>query len=118
MRRANELFGRCYRRRGAATPTLPLVALALIEEAVFDCGDELLRRALVVRVISFASAREGDPRAVMKVVVPEAVESVAAALKRSDKARLLRLVLGDDCRRSARRRLARLARERGDDVVT
>jgi len=22
MRRANELFGRCYRRRGAATPTL------------------------------------------------------------------------------------------------
>src|SRR5437588_10521953 len=53
----------------------------------------------------------------MKVVVPEAVESVAAALERSDEARLLRLVLGDDYRRPARRRLARLARERGDDVV-
>src|SRR5205085_426934 len=53
----------------------------------------------------------------MKVVVPEAVESVAAALKRSDEARLLRLVLGDDYGRPARRRLARLARKRGDDVV-
>src|SRR5947209_12677264 len=53
----------------------------------------------------------------MKVVVPEAVESVAAALKRSDEARLLRLVLGDDERRSARRRRAHLARERSDDVV-
>ncbi len=83
-------------RRLAARFFLPGVELPLKEVAVFGRGNELLRVAVVVGVVGFVPAGQGDDGAVMPVVVPEAVESAAAAGDRPDEFGLLRLVLGDE----------------------
>ncbi len=104
--------GRDTQGRRAAPVALPLVALALVEEAVLGGGDELLRRAFIVGVVSLAPARERDHRRVMKVVVPEAVEPVA-----ENHPRVLRLVLADDDGRAPPRGAAHLARQRREKVL-
>src|SRR5262249_49759375 len=77
-------------------PLLPSVPLALIEVAVFDRRNKLLRLAQIVRVIGFLAPGHRDHRAVMEIVVPERVNSATALLRRPDEDRLLRLVFGDD----------------------
>ena len=62
---------------------LPLVALALVEVAVLDRRDELLRRAEVVGVVGLVVAGQRDHGAVVEVVVPERVEAIAALLGRA-----------------------------------
>ena len=70
----------------------------------------------MVCVVGLAPPGERDQRAVVEVVVPERVESVAAAGGRAGEARLLRLVLGDDDRLAPARRLAHPAGDRCEDV--
>src|SRR5262249_21253327 len=57
---------------------LPLVALPLVEAAVFDRRNELLRRACVIGVVSVVAAGERDGGGVMEVVVPQPVEPESA----------------------------------------
>jgi hypothetical protein len=71
--RGLDAEGRC-----AATLPLPGVPLALIEIAPPRRRDELARGASVVRVVGLAAAGERDAGAVMEVVVPHAVETIAA----------------------------------------
>src|SRR5262249_10872244 len=63
--------------RGAARSALPVVVLTLKQVAILGRRDELLRLAASVAVVRLRASGERDHRAVMKVVVPEAVEAVA-----------------------------------------
>ena len=97
LREQHEGARRERARRGAAALPLPAVALSLVEEPVPHARDQLARRAAVVGEVGLAPARaDGDARAVMEVVVPEAVEPEATGLQRREAADLLRLVLGDE----------------------
>src|ERR1700674_3921539 len=53
LQKDDKAFRRQIERRRAARFPLPLVALPLIEEAVFGGSDELARAAAVMRVVSF-----------------------------------------------------------------
>ncbi len=93
--------------RMAASLILPGVALALKEVSPFEGAQQLLRRTRVVRIVGLSVARQRDARRVMKVVVPDCVETEAAARERPDESRLLRLVLRNEQDVAIRRRLAR-----------
>src|ERR1700682_614393 len=76
----DELRGPQVQTRCAAPLLLPFVALALVEIPVLDGGYQLLRFAEVIRVICFIVSREGHPGAVMEIVVPQRINTVAALL--------------------------------------
>ncbi len=103
LEEVDERRRRQVERRGAAALLLPRVPLPLVEKAVLDARDQLLRRAEVVGVVGLVAAGQRHQRRVVEVVVPERVEAVAALRGRAHQLRLLRLVLGDD-RSSARPR--------------
>ena len=109
------------RRQVAAGPAtaffLPAVKLPLVKKAVLDRGDKFLRRAAVVGVVGRVAAGQRDERGVMQVIVPKAIEPVAAGGGWPHEFRFLRLVLGDQDDRALARRLARGAAERGQDVL-
>src|SRR5439155_19579183 len=74
--------------RGSTTMLLlPLAPLALIQIAVFAGRHQLLRAAQVVRIIRLIMARQRDQRRVMEVVIPQTVQAIAAALRRSNELR-------------------------------
>ena len=99
-------------RHRAAALLLPGIALALKQEAPADRRHQLLRVAEMVREVGFVVAGQRDDRAVVEVVVPERVQPVAAAIRRTHQLRLLRLVLGDQERRALAARLAHAPRDR------
>ncbi len=80
----------------AASLLLPGVPLALKQVPALARRDELLRLAVVIRVVRLPTSGQGDDGAVMKVVVPERIEAVAPLVDRADHPHVLRLVLGDD----------------------
>src|SRR5262249_45130539 len=67
--------------------------------------------------VGLTASGESDESAVMKVVVPEGVESAAAALGRPHQMRILLLILGDDEGAAAPRRLAHAFPDRRHDVL-
>ena len=69
--------------RVTAPSVLPFVALALIKESAFRQRNELLGRTEVIRVVGFVVSAQGHDCAVVKVIIPESVETVAAAIARS-----------------------------------
>ena len=75
---------------------LPLADLPLEQVAPLYRRDEFLGGSLKVAIIGLGMPGEGDPGAVMEVVVPHAVEAVAALLRGSDQADVLLLVLRYD----------------------
>src|SRR6266542_1679226 len=103
--------------RRAASLLLPLVALPLVESAPLDRRDELLRVAKVVAVVGLVAAGQGDQRAVMEVVVPQRIETVATLVERPHESALLRLVFGDQQRLAAVRRSSHAPRNCRQDVL-
>ena len=101
LNKSHKLERRHSPGRRAAPVALPFVALALIQEAVFDRGNELLRFALIIRVISFLATGDRDHGAVMIIVVPQTIQSIAASGGWADQPRILRFVLADDDRLTA-----------------
>src|SRR5207249_12270006 len=92
---------RCRRRverRRSPRLLLPDIALPLVEKAVLRGGNNLARRAAIIAVIGLPPPGQRHHRAMVKIIVPQRVEPIAAAPLRADEARLLRFVLADeDC---------------------
>src|SRR5689334_8263346 len=91
------------KRRTAATFLLPAIPLALVEVPPFQRRNELLRCAFVVAVIGLGMASASDDGAVVKIVVPKSIHSVAALFRRTDELRFLRFVLRNDICAAPRR---------------
>src|SRR6266511_3148432 len=66
----------------AAALLLPCVPLALVEITPFDGGDELLRLAQVLGIVSLIMPGQRHHRAMMKIVIPERVDAIAPLLLR------------------------------------
>src|ERR1700752_1431275 len=96
LEKVDELLDRPVECGSAARLLLPGEALALKEKSPRDRRQELPGRATVVGVVGLSEAREGDACSMVKVVVVERVEAVAALAARSKVLGLLRFVLGDD----------------------
>src|SRR6185369_10389542 len=90
---------------------LPLIPLALVEKAPLERGEKLLRGADIVEVVSLALTGQCNPCAMVKIVVPQGVETIPAGTDRTHKLGMLLLILGDDKRRS---RPSRSAHSGGD----
>ena len=84
---------------------------------MFGGGDELARAAAVIGVIGLVMSGQRDHGAVMKIVVPQRVEPVAAALGRAHQPGVLRLVLADDKGGAAASRRSHLPNDGGEDMV-
>src|SRR5688572_28829174 len=95
----NEIYKSRWGKReiGRSAPfPLPLVPLSLIQKSVFDGGDELLGFAAITAEIGFVPAGHRHHRAMMEIVVPQGVKSIAAAFRRLNEFDVLRLVFADD----------------------
>ena len=97
--------------------SLPLIALPLIEKAVFCGSDELARAAAVVGVISLMTSSQCHHGAVMEIIVPQRVEPITAAFRRAHQLGLLRLVLADNESRSAATRRSHLPDDGGENMI-
>ena len=75
---------------------LPVIALPLEQVSVFRSRHELLSVAMMIVIIGFVAASERHCCGVMKVVVPECVQIVAALIPRPHHIGLLRLILADE----------------------
>ena len=103
--------------RRPAPVLLPLVALPLVEITPLDHRDEFLWISQVVGVVRLVVAGQGHHCAMMEVVVPQGIKAVAAAVEGPHESALLRLVLGDQQRRAAVRRLPHASRNCRQDVL-
>src|SRR5262249_24106623 len=103
--------------RGAARLLLPRVVLTLEQISVFRGGDELLRLAARVAVVRLRASGHRDHRAVMKIVVPERVETITALVERPNPTGLLWFVLCNEQDGSPRRRVTCPACDGGQDVL-
>ena len=95
LEKMHEPMSRDVEREPTAPLLLPGVPLPLIQVSPFHGGDELLRRATVVRVVRFPTAGGGDQRGVVEVIRPHAVETETLGFG-PHKPRILRFVFGDD----------------------
>src|SRR5439155_4946688 len=89
-----------HRQRSPAL-LLPAVTLTLVEEAVFDGGNELLWGAKIIRIVGLVASGKPYHGTVMEIVVPHGVEFVSSVVCWPDKLSILRLILGDKNRLSA-----------------
>src|SRR5215831_8567822 len=105
---------KCWR---ATTLPLPFITLSLVEVSPFERRDELLGRARIVGVISLPTPRHGHHSAVMKVIVPQGIQTITPLLWRSHELRLLRLILRDEENRASASSFAHLPGDGGEDVV-
>ena len=112
----DECFRRGSKCRCAARRFLPDVGLALKKIAVLGRGNEFLRRAHVICVISFAFLRERNSGAVMEIVVPHSVEIIATFTARSNQFGFLPLIFCEQKNRARTSRFARGAADGADDV--
>src|SRR3954466_7801704 len=80
LQKVHEVRRTCASRRAAANQPLTCVPLPLVQVAVSDRGNQFLRRASVVAVISFGVSGGGNTRGVMEVVVPNAIRAPAATV--------------------------------------
>src|SRR5207302_901605 len=88
------VWGRAESRR-AARCFLPEIGLSLKQITVLGCGNKFLRRAEKIAVVRFPSSGQCDDGAVMKIVVPNRIEIVAAFAPGTDQLGNLPLVFGD-----------------------
>src|SRR5271154_567529 len=96
LQKDNKTFRREIERGRAARFLLPLVALPLIEKAVFGGSDEFARATAVVRIVRLVMASQCHHSTVMEVVIPQRVEPVSAPLGWAHQLCVLRLVLSDN----------------------
>src|SRR5262245_22953796 len=109
-------------RRGAeqrlpAPPVLPLTALALKQRSPLDGGDELLRAAPVISVITSVLPGERYPRAVVEIIAPYCVEPMAARLGGADHVGEPRPLLGHHDGRPAPRGRPHATGDGREDMV-
>ena len=117
LQKRHERRLRQMQRGSAAHIALPVIVLALKEEAVLRRGDELLRLAACVAVVRLAASGQRHHRTVVKVVVPQRVDPVAALFQRPDQPRVLRLVLRHDEDRTMTCRSTRAPADCGQQVL-
>ena len=96
---------------------LPRVTLSLKQVAVLGGRNQFLRRAVMIRVVGFAPPGHRDDRAVMKIVVPHRIETVATGINGPNEAYGLRLAFGDQNDWLAARSRARAASDVGNHVA-
>src|ERR1019366_3797696 len=89
------------RGRGAAPLLLPAIELSLIEKAAFGHGYKLLWQAEIIAQVGLAASRQRGVGAVVKIVIPDAVEAVSALFQRPHQLDFLWLVFGHHDRRSS-----------------
>src|SRR5437016_14510714 len=94
-----RVWGRTKSRR-AARCFLPEVGLSLKQITVLGCGNKLLRRAEIIAVVRFPFSGQRHDRAMMKIIVPNCIEIIAAFAARTDELRNLPLVFGDQNNRA------------------
>src|SRR5579863_720198 len=70
-------------RRCPAVLLLPGITLPLEQETVFGECDELGRSAAVIAVIGLPASGKRDLGAVVKIVIPDRVETIAAFVERA-----------------------------------
>src|SRR5271163_5074271 len=117
LQKDNKTLCRKIERGRAARLLLPLVALPLIEKAVFGGGDELARATAVVRIVGLVMAGQCHHSTVMEVVVPQRIEAVSAPLHWARELGVLRLVLSDNKGDSAAPCRTHLPGNSGDDMI-
>src|SRR5262245_23077541 len=103
-------------RRRSALLSLPAVILTLIEVAPLQSRYELLRRALVIGVIGFGASGYRHAGRMVKVIVPQRVDTEAAAIGWPRHFRTLRFVFGDDNDATAASSVSCRSRDGFDDV--
>jgi hypothetical protein len=91
----NERLRRYAERRSAAQYFSPRKRLPLIQETVFRGGNKFLRCAKVIGEISFVATGQRHDGAVMKIVIPHPVQTVAALDSRPRHPGFLQIVLRD-----------------------
>ncbi len=111
--------GRAGQIECQAAPILlvPAEILPLEQEAPLERRDQFLRAADKVGVVRFRAARQADDRAMMKVVVPLRVESIASLVRPTNANGLLRLILGDQKNGPPMGCLARVTRQRREKML-
>ena len=103
--------------RGAPPLLLPCVILPLVEAAILEGRDQLLRGAVIISVIRLVAAGHRHHSAVVEVVVPERVKAIAALRRGADQLGVLRLVLAHQQGGAATRRLPHPAGHGRQNVV-
>ena len=96
LQKGNKEFRIEAKRRRTARMILPGVILSLVKISIFGRGDEFLRTAEMVTEVGLAASCERDNGAVMEVVVPYRIQTIAVLLDRADETAILRLVFGDN----------------------
>ena len=91
----DKRFRRRSKRSRSPRRFLPQIWLTLKQIAVLSCGNEFLRVAQIIGVVSFAFSGQRDHGAMMKIVVPNCVEIVAAFIARANQFGFLPLILCD-----------------------
>src|SRR6185503_9346481 len=111
-----EAEGRDVQRRRAAPTLLPLEPRALVQKPELRERNELLGGAAIATVVRLVATCRSDDSAVVKVVVPEAVEPIASLCRTAYQARLLGLVLSHDDRRASSGSVSHDLGDLGKDV--
>src|ERR1700722_20868467 len=104
-------------RRCPAPLLLPGVTLPLEQETVFGEGDKLARTTAIVAVVRLSAAGQRDARTVVKIVVPDGIEPVAAVVDRARHPRHLALVFRRDEGGAPSRGLAYAAADRHQNML-
>ena len=91
--KCDEGFRRHAQSQCAARRFLPGIGLSLKKITVLRSRNEFLRGTEIVRVIRFAPAHKRNNRTVMKIVIPDTVEIVAAFAARPNQFHFLPFVL-------------------------
>src|SRR5450432_2204464 len=108
-----ENFGsrRRLQSRSSTALLLPFIVLPLIQEPVFYSRDELLRLSQIVGVIRLIAAGQRHHGAVMEVIIPQSIQTIAAFIGRLNQLHVLRLIFADDEGGPGRRFSMYLARD-------
>src|SRR5829696_6760315 len=79
---------------------LPLIALTLIKKPALDRRKPLLRSPAVIRIVSFPSSGESNPRGMMKIIIPHGIKSIPAFGYWRNAHNILGFILRDKDKRS------------------
>src|SRR5438552_19000250 len=88
---------RCVQAKRRMSPLflLPDRVLALIQESPFGRGNQLLRCSAIIAVIRFVSAGDCDCGRMVKIIIPDCVQSIALFFSWLSESRILPFILGN-----------------------
>src|SRR5215207_7792941 len=79
---------------------LPLIALTLIKKPALNRREPFLRSPAVIRIVRFPSSGEGNPRGMMKIIVPHPIKSIPTLGYRGRTRNILGFILRNKDKRS------------------